>query len=625
MLPRSLATCCQFEAEGETWLIGSRAAARSLGASDSLASQHPHRRRRVLDRLLSSPEGRRLALALLSTRGLELRPELRPRIERALDRGELLLWTDARVQPRADALPHVAARPEPPIRPQLDDDFELSDKSLLITACPPEIQPRRGSIAITYLLRELAGQPITLTLRSAAYPGEVLVEHPLAPAETRDGSHDFVWNGTLELGPRQGELVTPALSPICVEIRRDDTYKDDATFVVVPPTVEVLALGDLNFSTGREVMLPAPSVEAEQDADLADGIALVAGLLAHLRSLGEDRRVLVAGHTDAAGSERANLDLSQRRAENVRLYIAGDSEGWAAHAHEHAEVGDGQELLRWVASRFGWPCDPGSIDGDEGPRTRAGRDAFRARYEHELGESAGSGDGFRLADWRAFFAMYELDLAARLGLTTDQLPRLRESIVACEPATLGCGEHWPNEPIPRPRVCRDDRRVELLVFHPDELPEPIGGDQPPGKSIYEPGAYRWLPINPGPAPHPLEGPCFELGIALDDPALLPAQAQLRLYGGPYDLRLKVGEATHAAGILQFHFHGIATGVRYAIDYEPPEGEPLTLARELDLDPLIATLDDGGDGGDEQLRVTGFMLALPVHEVIDEGSFDVEVW
>jgi hypothetical protein len=615
MLPRPFAACCQFEVEGETWLLGPRSSAPLLGAGDPFAHLHVARRRRVLDGLLSHPEGRRLASALLSTLALDLRTA----IERSLDRGELLLWIDARARPRADALPGIAARPEPPSRPPIDE-FDLSDKSLLITACPPEFAPRRGPITITYLLRELAGQPVTLTLRSTAYPGEVLLEHPLTPAQTRDGSHDFTWDGTIEVGPRTGERVDPALSPLRVEIRRDDTYNDDAEFIVVPPTVEVLALGDLNFSTGREVMLPAPSIEAEQAGDEADGIALLAGLLAHLRELGEERRVLVVGHTDAEGSQQDNLELSQRRAENVRRHLVGDRDGWAAHAHEHAEVEDGQELLRWVASRFGWPCDPGPVDGDEGPKTRAARDAFRARHAHETGESAASGEAFELADWQAFFDMYELDLAARLGSTVERLASVRQSIEWCEPATLGCGEHWPNDGVARPRVCREDRRVELLVFHPDELPEPIGGDEPPGKGIYEPGAYRWLPIAPGPGPHPLLGPCFELGVALDDLALVDADARLRLHGGPHDLRIRIGDAKYSAGILQFHFHGIATGVRYAIDYEPPEGEAIELARELDLDPLIATLGGGGEVG-----MTGFVLSLPVREVVEDGGFDVEVW
>lgn len=50
-------------------------------------------------------------------------------------------------------------------------------------------------------------------------------------------------------------------------------------------TVEYLAIGDFNFSTDRAVMLPGPSSEAEAEGDHADGVALIAGLLAHLRQV----------------------------------------------------------------------------------------------------------------------------------------------------------------------------------------------------------------------------------------------------------------------------------------------------------------------------------------------------
>ena len=626
MSARSMAGCCEFEAEGETWRIGSRASAR-LAAWGAPRVLDPRRLRRVVACLLASPEGRRHAQGLLGgftrhafdPRALELA------LTRALERGELVLLADTRVRPRVDALPGIAARPEPPILAPLDD-FELSDKSLLISACPAEFAPRRGSITIRYLLRELAGQSVTLTLRSTKYPGERLLERPLDAAQTRDGPHDFVWDGRIELGPRAGELATPTLSPIRVELRHDASYNDTASFFLVPPSVEVLALGDFNFSTGREVLLPGPSIEAEDAGDRADGIALVAGLLAHLRRVGEPREVLIAGHTDAQGSDADNVVLSERRAENLRRYCVGDREAWAAHAHEHAELADAQEVLRWIAMRFGWPCDPGPIDGDEGPKTKSARSGFRARFEHERGESAGSGEHFDRADWAAFFVMYELDLAARLSLGVDELPSEREAIVLGDPATLGCGEHWPNDDLARPPVCRDDRRVELLVFHPDDRPDPIGGDDPPGKAIYEPGAYRWIEITPGPGPHPLEGPCFELEMALDDPASIPADAQLRLHGGPYDLRVKIGDAIHDEDCLRFHFHGIARGLRYSIDYEPPEGEPLNLARELDLDPLITTLDESSESSDtSEIGLTGFIRPLPTRETLEPtDSADMEI-
>ncbi len=625
--PRRVGACCRFAVGDATWQLGPRSAP-ALAGPGLVQSTSPTEHRAALAELLRWPEGRRFVESLLQgldhTHASIAIETLELAATRALEAGRLVLLREPREQPKADALPGVATPPAPPSAPPPpapapDDDLDLSDKSLLITRCPPELAPRRGPITITYLLRELAGQAVTLSLRSQAYPGELLLERALDAGQTSDGSHDFEWDGTLEAGPQQGELASPTLSPVEVDLRHDGTYNDQSSFEIVPPTVEVLALGDFNFSTDREVMLPAPSIEAEQQGDLADGIALAAGLLVHLRDLGEDRQVLIAGHTDAAGSDEHNLGLSERRADNVQKFLAGDREGWAGHSHEHAEVADGQEVLRWVANRFGWPCDPGAVDNADGPQTSGARDAFRARYEHEFGQAAGSADAFELADWQAFFDMYEQDLAARLALAREDLPSLREHLVFTDPAILGCGEHWPNDGIERPPVCRDNRRVEALVFHPNELPDPIAGDDPPGKSIYEPGAYRWKPITPGPGPHPIEGPCFELALAVDDPRLVPEDAQLRLHGGPYDLRKPFGDAIEETGFFAFHFHGLARGTTYSLDYEPPEGDPVSLFSDADLDAYIEGI------GDEQAAIAPIAFALlPLLELPHQAGPDAQL-
>lgn len=618
--PHRHGSTCRFSYDGALWQLGLRRASGLTSEHATDSEWAPGRARRVLAELLRGYEGRQQAERLLAELGhaqLTIAPaQLLERLERAVLRGELVLQSEPRAQPRVDQRPHITGPPAAPPAPAQpgDNELELSDKSLLITECPPELAPRRGPIEIVYLLRELAGQAVTLRLRSAQYAGELLLERSLDASETSDGSHTFAWDGTIEAGPQEGELAWPSLSPIRVELHHDDSYKDAAEFVIVPPTVGVLALGDINFSTDREVMLPGPSSEGEQQGDTADGIALIAGLLAHLEQLDEPREVLIAGHTDAAGSDSHNLALSERRADNVQRFLAGERDDWAAHSHEHAEVADGQEVLRWVARRFGWSCDPGAVDNADGPATARGRNAFRARYEHEFGQQAGSANAFQLADWQAFFDMYEQDLATRLGRSREQLASLREHLSFTDPPILGCGEHWSNDGIERPPVCRDNRRVEALVFHPNELPDPIGGDEPPGKSIYEPGAYRWQPIEPGPGPHVLDGPCFELALALDAPALVPEDASLRLYGGPYDLRQRFSEASHDGDHVRFHFHGIAKGASYSLDYEAPDGERINLFADADLDPFIDAI------GDAEADVAPVAFAsLPITEPADDAD------
>jgi outer membrane protein OmpA-like peptidoglycan-associated protein len=73
-----------------------------------------------------------------------------------------------------------------------------------------------------------------------------------------------------------------------------------------------------------------PSVDLEvpfaynSDAIGVEAVAVLRTLGAALRdpSLAEDR-FLIAGHTDAKGGQRFNLDLSRRRAESVRRFLVG--------------------------------------------------------------------------------------------------------------------------------------------------------------------------------------------------------------------------------------------------------------------------------------------------------------
>ena len=215
-------------------------------------------------------------------------------------------------------------------------------------------------------------------------------------------------------------------------------YLDPEPLVPPAPLVELrvvehLVIGDINFSTDCAVMLPGPSSEAELVGDRIDGIASIAGVLAHLRGVDEPRVVMAAGHTDAAGSFAHNIELSRQRAESVKLACSGDAEGFASHAEAHAEVADAQETLRWVARTFGCACDPGPVDNDDGPKTSAARSQFRQQFSTEYPQEPGSAAAFERADWLAFFRMYERDLAARVGVTVTGLASVRDRLVWADP------------------------------------------------------------------------------------------------------------------------------------------------------------------------------------------------
>jgi outer membrane protein OmpA-like peptidoglycan-associated protein len=69
----------------------------------------------------------------------------------------------------------------------------------------------------------------------------------------------------------------------------------------------VLTLGDVLFTSGQ--------------ADLKVGAASNLNKLAIFLNKYPDRNITIVGHTDSQGSDQYNLDLSQRRAEAVRVYL----------------------------------------------------------------------------------------------------------------------------------------------------------------------------------------------------------------------------------------------------------------------------------------------------------------
>ena len=75
----------------------------------------------------------------------------------------------------------------------------------------------------------------------------------------------------------------------------------------------VLTLGDVLFTTGK--------------AELNSGATTSLDKLAAFLEQYPDRSAAIEGHTDSAGSDDYNLDLSRRRAESVRSYLMGQGVG----------------------------------------------------------------------------------------------------------------------------------------------------------------------------------------------------------------------------------------------------------------------------------------------------------
>ena len=122
------------------------------------------------------------------------------------------------------------------------------------------------------------------------------------------------------------------------------------------------------------------------------------------------------------------------------------------------------------------------IDGKWGKNSQKALEAFREQSASET-----SGD-WSEADWEAVFDAYDLELADKLVTDPGRLSSLRAQIRFTEPAFLGCSEHWPTERPEAPDTEAADRRVDVLFFAEDALPDLPGS--PPGAAIYGEGAYE---------------------------------------------------------------------------------------------------------------------------------------
>lgn len=386
----------------------------------------------------------------------------------------------------------AAAELEPP-EPIVDED-----RLLRIVDCPSVFDPRREPLRIAYLLRDLAGRPVELVIRSEANPEPPVHRRALTPAQTADGSGKLEWDG---LDDNTGELVERTAAPFVVELIHDATYRDKAsTTLPPPPRAHVLELEDLVFCTDREILLPQ---------SLGALIVLVEFAREH-----PEKHILVAGHTDTKGSEAHNVALSERRAENVHLWLSGDVDGWVAHCQENFEIADFKAVHLWAHEHLGWATDPGELDNDWHTKARVARDVFRSQCEALLDIELEHHVAQNPADWRTIHDLYSLIVARYLDLEPDGLLELRRSFVFTEPPLLACGEAFPRERAGEDGVASaTNRRVEVLFFDQDE--EPDLSAEPTGIKIYGEKQYSFEELHPHHL-DPLTPTIFEIDIRLVD-------------------------------------------------------------------------------------------------------------
>jgi OmpA family len=287
-----------------------------------------------------------------------------------------------------------------------------------------------------------------------------------------------------------------------------------------------LELHDDLFRTNSAVVMPdgdpaspAPAQGATV-AEQPDPLSAIARVLRFIEE-NDERKILVAGHTDSEGGEAANQALSEERAKLAHALLTGSRDAFAETADKRHRVGDYKQILRWAALNLtglepvagGAPpehdfsaCDPGEIDENANTGVMPLR-AFQQAYNSNKPALGASAEDLRVdgaigpKTWGAIYDCYDFAIRRALGEDAAETKKLRSALVFLLPDKpfLGFGESHPIDAVGKDNFkSQTNRRVEILFFEEDDEPDlNVLKNDPAGTEVYLPGAYERIEV-PGP-------------------------------------------------------------------------------------------------------------------------------
>lgn len=230
---------------------------------------------------------------------------------------------------------------------------------------------------------------------------------------------------------------------------------------------------DAIFHFDSAVLLPdsGPCDPCKDDEDRITGIGVLAICLQQAHDE-PNHSILIAGHTDTKGPSWYNLQLSQDRAKNVHCALTGDEKGWVDIAKARHQVEDYQQILKWIAFIWAWPCDPGEITNVHDEPTDEAVEVFQTLASQEFGEPLGVDGDVGRQTWGAIFRVYMRVLADLLDITEDELAERQHALEFVPKEFVGCGESFQQEHIGEDEVeCAANRRVQVIFFDEGEEPK----------------------------------------------------------------------------------------------------------------------------------------------------------
>ncbi len=227
--------------------------------------------------------------------------------------------------------------------------------------------------------------------------------------------------------------------------------------------VRLIEIADVQFRTNSAV--PSP---LEEPAEVGGQIpALEAIKLAYNHQHeNPDEQLLIAGHTDTTATARFNFELSSYRARVIRSLMKNDLDEWNECVTAKSRIEDKQAILKYFHGYDGMNCDPGPVDGVQGPRTNEAIRGFQRGYNRHVGADEIAVDGlWGRQTWGAVFNLYIELLYGNDGdrYNPSDLNWLSSREISA------CGESIPQDhPGADNYRSQENRRVEILFLNADE-------------------------------------------------------------------------------------------------------------------------------------------------------------
>jgi type VI secretion system secreted protein Hcp len=196
---------------------------------------------------------------------------------------------------------------------------------------------------------------------------------------------------------------------------------------------------------------------------------LINAIVATLTFAGKnpEKEAIIYGHTDSSGETDYNIKLSELRCKSVKAFIDKKPQDFVNICKEKSKVEDYQTFLSVLTKKYSWECDPGSIDDQDGPKTKEALKQFQIDYNLFYSKSITEDGKIGPETWEAFFNVIMEQILGNANTESgDSAPKLK---YGKNNGIYPCGEKYAQDAYAKKgRKSQNDRRVEIVFSDPSQ-------------------------------------------------------------------------------------------------------------------------------------------------------------